>query len=189
MQRNTWGVDEGSLVLLFMVMNIKEHRKGFSYLLEALKILKSKIDQLPIEIVVIGQSDPEALAMLPYKTHALGLVKDESVIRHVYAAADVFVIPSLEDNLPNTVMESLACGTPVVGFDTGGIPEMVGHGKEGIIAPQRDAKALAEGIRTVLSDTSRRESMQVSALVKVSQKYENRVVADRYIDLYKGMNI
>ena len=172
-------------ILLFAAMNIRDAHKGFRFLPEALHILKSQQPDLQLEIVVLGKSEPEALAALPYPVHALGMVQGAEHLARIYGAADVFVTPSLADNLPNTVMESLACGTPVVGFRTGGIPEMVGHLSEGYIAEQGNSQALADGIRWVFSGAVPLEVLQKNARQKVLTEYANEVVAQRYAEVYR----
>jgi len=179
------GVSSNAHLLLFAAMKVSESRKGFLFLLEALKILKAKYPDFPLEILVLGKADPEALAALPFPTHALGLVQEVEKLAEAYGAADVFAIPSLEDNLPNTVMESLACGTPVVGFATGGIPQMVGHLKEGFIAPQGDSQKLAEGFYEVLQGSIPASQFRISARQKVVANYANDVIAQRYIAMYE----
>lgn len=179
------GIPPGARVLLFAAMKVSEARKGFRFLLEALQILKAQHPDFQLEILVLGKAEPEALAALPYPVHALGLVQEQAKLVEAYGAADVFAIPSLEDNLPNTVMESLACGTPVAGFATGGIPEMVGHLLEGFIAPQGDSRALAEGIFEVLNGKTDLEKYRAAARRKVETNYSNAVVAGRYLEIYK----
>lgn len=181
------GIAPDAKVLLFAAMKVSEERKGFRFLLEALQILKTQYPDFHIEILVLGKAEPESLAALPYPAHALGLVREQAELVRIYGAADAFAIPSLEDNLPNTVMESLACGTPVVGFQTGGIPEMVGHQKEGFIAPQGDSQKLAEGIHWVTENGSRLENLRLAARQKVEQNYANEKVARRYQELYKQL--
>lgn len=178
------GISSGARLLLFAAMKISEERKGFRYLLEALQIFKTQHPDFQLEILVLGKSAPETLAALPYPFHALGLVQDQAALVRAYGAADVFAIPSLEDNLPNTVMESLACGTPVAGFATGGIPEMVGHLKEGFIAPQGNSQALAEGIFQVLNDDKNLETYRENARKKVERDYADAVVASKYREIY-----
>ena len=172
--------------LLFVAMNVGEERKGFRFLQEALQKLKAQHADLQLDIVVMGKAQEETLATLPYPVHALGMIRDQQELAQIYGASDVFVIPSLEDNLPNTVMESLACGTPVAGFDTGGIPEMVGHQQQGFIAQQGDSETLANGIFWILrqADISllRRQSRE-----KVASLYANEIVAKRYVRVYEEM--
>jgi glycosyltransferase involved in cell wall biosynthesis len=182
--REKVGIKAGAQVVLFVAMKVSEERKGFKYLQEALKLIKQEHPERPIEILVMGKSEPEALGGLPYPVHALGMLSSVDDLVKAYGAADVFVIPSLEDNLPNTVMESLACGTPVAGFQTGGIPEMVGHLHEGYIAPQRDAAGLAKGIIQVLDNL---DFMKNNARQKVLATFTNDRIAARYNALYKKL--
>lgn len=182
--RKEKGIASGAFLLLFVAMNVSETRKGFSFLQETLRILRTQKPDFQLEILVLGKSDPEILQALPYPVHALGLVRDTAALATAYGAADIFVIPSLEDNLPNTVMESLACGTPVAGFNTGGIPEMAGHLSEGFIATQGDSRALAEGIFTLLKGSTSAETYREAARRKVEMQYAEKVVARRYMDLY-----
>ncbi|HRI61580.1 MAG TPA: glycosyltransferase family 4 protein [Saprospiraceae bacterium] len=185
--RSKKGISPKARVLLFAAMKVSEERKGFRYLLGALQILKAQQPDFQLEILVLGKAEPEALAALPYPVHALGLVQEQSQLVQAYGAADVFAIPSLEDNLPNTVMESLACGTPVAGFATGGIPEMVGHLQEGFIAPQGDSRALAEGVFEILEGKTGLDKYREAARRKVEANYSNAVVAKRYSLLYESV--
>ncbi len=185
--RTEKGIAPDAKVLLFAAMKVSEERKGFRFLLEALQILKTQHPDFQIEILVLGKAEAESLAALPYPAHALGLVREQADLARIYGSADVFAIPSLEDNLPNTVMESLACGTPVVGFQTGGIPEMVGHQKEGFIAPQGDSQKLAEGVHWVTGNETRLENLRLAAWQKVEQNYANETVARRYLELYSQL--
>jgi glycosyltransferase involved in cell wall biosynthesis len=182
------GIAPGAYLLLFVAMKVSEERKGFRFLQEALDLLKQQQPGLPLELLVLGKAEPEALAALPYPVHALGLVQDQAMLAQAYGAADAFVIPSLEDNLPNTVMESLACGTPVAGFATGGIPEMVCHGQEGYIAPQGDSRELAAGIVEILQGKTALEQYRGAARRKVEKHYSNAVVAGRYMEVYKTVS-
>ncbi len=190
------GIAPSSFVLLFVAMKISEERKGFRFLQEALHILKVKYPHVPIEILVLGKSDPEILTTLPYPVHALGLVTSAAALASAYGAADAFVIPSLEDNLPNTVMEALSCGTPVVGFATGGIPEMIGAGgsyaahfgpqHQGYLAPQGDSSALAAGILWISTQPDMLR-LRKAARQKVEDYYANTVVASQYLAIYREM--
>lgn len=188
-RRNFWrskNINPDTYKILFVAMKVSEERKGFRYLQESLHLLKSQHPDLKAEIVVMGKAEPEALATLPYPVHAMGMIREPGDLADIYGASDVFVIPSLEDNLPNTVMESLACGTPVAGFQTGGIPEMVEHLQQGYIAPQQDGQALADGIAWILGQTDP-STLRNKARNKVLAHYAQAVVASRYIDLYREL--
>ncbi len=101
----------------------------------------------------------------------------------VYNAADLFVTPSLQENLPNTLMEAMACGTPCVGFHTGGVPEMISHGTNGYVAAYRDADDLAEGILGILYGNNGR-LFSSEARRKVVEEYSQEKIAQRYRQLY-----
>ena len=177
-----------AFLLLFVAMNVREERKGFKYLKEALELLKDRSPEIPIELIVLGRASAEDLEALPYPSHLLGMIKDKQELAAAYSVADAFVIPSLEDNLPNTVMESLSCGTPVVGFETGGIPEMVDHLLNGFIAPQRNSAALAEGINWLFSlEPAAKEQLRQTARDKVEKQYSHSTIAEQYISLYQSL--
>ncbi len=181
--RARMGIAPESKLLLFVAMKISEERKGFGHLRAALEHLRATRPSDRYEVLVLGNADPAALAQLPYPIHAAGMVTDVAILAQWYALADVFVIPSLEDNLPNTVMESLACGTPVVGFSTGGVPDMVQHGQSGLIVPQGDSIALGEAISEITSNTERLAAMGAAARAHVLTHYSFDVVAKQYLGL------
>ena len=104
----------------------------------------------------------------------------------LYNAVDLFVIPSMEDNLPNTIMEAMACGTPCVGFDVGGIPEMIDHRQNGYVAEYKNADDLANGIRWILEEADP-EILSTNARKKVEQSYSEEIVAKQHIALYHSL--
>jgi glycosyltransferase involved in cell wall biosynthesis len=120
-------------------------------------------------------------------THYLGSLQDEISMSLAYAAADVFVAPSLEDNLPNTILESLSCGTPVVAFDVGGMPDMVSHKRNGYLVPGFDTTELANGMQWVLEDSLRWKNLSHEARHTVTQSFTLQCSASRYIDLYEDI--
>ena len=132
---------------------------------------------------MLGGHADEVIEQLPFEAIPLGYVSDTKRIVELYHAADVFVLPSLSENLPNTIMEALACGVPCVGFKVGGIPEMIDHKKNGYVANYRDAKDLASGIRWVL-DEANGEELTKNALHKVHANYSQTAVAMQYIEVY-----
>ncbi|MCC7506635.1 MAG: glycosyltransferase family 4 protein [Saprospiraceae bacterium] len=175
-------------ILMFAAMKVSDERKGLSYLQQALGRLKQANPDLPVKILVLGKTDAAIESTLPYPVIAPGLIQAPAELATLYSAADAFVIPSLEDNLPNTVMESLSCGTPVVGFQTGGIPEMTSHLQEGYVVPQRDVEGLVEGIQWILNmNETDYEELRRRARKKVEQEYSNATVANRYLALYRRL--
>ena len=102
---------------------------------------------------------------------------------NLYNSVDAFVLPSLSENLPNTIMEAMACGVPCVGFDVGGIPEMIDHKENGFLARYKNVDDLAEGIRYVLSPDNH-ERLSRQAREKVMQCYSEENVAKKYVEIY-----
>ena len=173
-------------IILFGAMNIKDERKGFRYLIDALQIINTGNELPDIEIAVFGKIDESVINSIPYKVYQLGQLKTESEIISTYNSADVFVAPSLEDNLPNTIMESMACGTPVVAFNIGGIPDMIDDGQNGILTELKSSKSLANGIRMILSDDELNKKFSLSSREKVSKVFNQKVVAEMYFKTYKS---
>jgi glycosyltransferase involved in cell wall biosynthesis len=160
----------------------RDHRKGFDLLLEAMRQLPASARQ-QVAAVVFGASQAET--KLPCPVHFLGQLHDAITLALAYSAADVFVCPSRQENLPNTVLESLACGTPVVAFPVGGIPDMVEHGVNGWLAQAYDTAELARGISLLLNDAELRQRMGEAGRKKVEQTYAAPVIARRHIALYE----
>jgi glycosyltransferase involved in cell wall biosynthesis len=136
------------IVIAFGATSIDSPYKGWDYLLRALNILAMDIDFTKILVVVFGSGYKQEIAdQIPFQTVFSGYLRDEYSPMLIYNAADVFVAPSLADNLPTTVLESLSCGTPVVGFNIGGIPDMIRHKENGYLAKYKDATDIADGIK------------------------------------------
>ena len=172
-------------MLFRSAMRVEAIGKGFSYFKSALEIYKQNAPE-NVELLVFGQVDKATLQDLPFKVNALGRLSDIEKIVLAYCAASVFVIPSLEENLPNTIMESLACATPVVGFEVGGIPEMVEHQKNGYVANYKSAEDLANGMSWVLQSTDY-EILCSTSRQKVIENYSEEIVAKQYEELYKSL--
>ena len=134
----------------------------------------------------MGNSADELEQRVPFKVNTLGYLSDAQEMALVYNCADLFAIPSLEDNLPNTIMEAMACGTPCVGFQTGGIPEMIDHVQNGYVAHYQDAKDLAKGIQWVINHPDP-EALRQACVEKVRTHYAEEVVAQQYIKLYEQL--
>ena len=183
--REALGLPLDKQVILFVSQRVTDKRKGLDYLVEAVNRMAVQDSSLKdnTAIAVLGGHSEEVADLLPLPVFPLGYVSDESKIVKVYNAADVFVLPSLEDNLPNTIMEAMACGVPCVGFNIGGIPEMIGHLKSGYVAKAADADDLARGIKWVLDFKG--EELSKEARRKVLNSYSQQSVAIKYIELYQ----
>ncbi len=159
---------------------LEDHNKGADLLAEALEKVDTDAD-----FVVFGSDRvPDGLSRTGF---AAGSITDESRIAQVYAAADVTVVPSRSENLPLTVMESLACGTPVVAFRIGGIPDLIEHQVNGYLAEPFDTADLARGIAWVLENPERHARLRAAARAKAERDYEITHIARRYLALYEDI--
>jgi glycosyltransferase involved in cell wall biosynthesis len=166
----------------------KDLHKGTSYLLESLELLKIRLGAKveDIELVVFGNRNTEDVPEFPFKTNFLGTINDDEKLALHYAAADAFLIPSLEDNLPYTVMESLSCGTPVIAFKTGGLPDMVKHEQNGYLAEYRSSESFADGMEWIISHPYR-EELQQNARQAIMENFSEDVIAKKHIEVYSSI--
>lgn len=169
--------------ILFGSAKITDKRKGIDYFIEACKILKEKYPELNLKVVCYGQNSEVLSSLLPYPVESKGYVSGDAAIRDLYNSVDLFVTPSLEDNLPNTILEAMACGVPCVGFNIGGIPEMIGHKETGYVAEYKSAEDLAAGIGWILEESDYR-SLSEASRQKALEQYSEEEVAGQYIRLY-----
>lgn len=174
-------------IILLGAMNLKDKRKGFSYLIKALKFLKTKNSEPDIEVAVFGKIDESIVSDIHFKINQLGSLKSEEQIVSAYNSADVFIAPSLEDNLPNTIMEAMACGTPILAFNVGGISDMVDDGANGLLVQLKSIEELAKSLMEIISDDNRRTEMSKAAREKVLRDFNPQTIANRYRDLYKTL--
>lgn len=186
--RTRMGLPEEGRVILFVSQKATDERKGAPFFVEAINRLADS-DPTAHEntyVAILGSHAEEIASQLRLPSFALGYISDEHQIASVYNAADVYVLPSLEDNLPNTIMEAMACGVPSVGFRVGGIPEMIDHKRNGYVAQFKDADDLAEGIRWTLCEADRAQIAD-ACLQKVAHNYSQQSVAMRYIEVYNEL--
>jgi len=162
-------------------------RKGFHLLMPTLKILSHSNLNDGLELAVFGTSGDNSPQDLALKTHYIGTIHDELKLAAFYSAVDVFVVPSIQDNLPNTVMESLSCGTPCVAFNIGGFPDMIEHQENGYLCRPFESEDLAKGIMWVIEDEDRLQSLSHNARQKVLATYAPRIVANQYQNLFEKL--
>jgi glycosyltransferase involved in cell wall biosynthesis len=175
--RRLFNLNPEDKIIAFGAVSINDPFKGWDYLQEALGIYKQKTGGSGISVLIFGRgSNSQIKEKIPFTTRFTGFLKDEYSLVMLYNAADVFVTPSLADNLPTTILESLLCGTPVVGFNTGGIPEMIEHRSNGYVARYKDSEDLAEGIRFCLES---------NVEGKLLPQFSKHAVLSRYQDLIK----
>ncbi|MEN9729771.1 MAG: hypothetical protein RLZ91_888, partial [Bacteroidota bacterium] len=167
------GLDPSKKYILFVAMRVNAPKKGFSYLEKALQGL----DHSTTELIVVGNA--QDLPELQLKAHIMGHISSPEKMIQIYQAADVFVTPSLEENLPNTLMEALACGTPCVGFAIGGIPEMIDHQVNGYVAHYLSAEDLSAGLIWTLENAPAQAARQ-----KAESTYAEAIIAAKHVNYY-----
>jgi glycosyltransferase involved in cell wall biosynthesis len=151
--REIFSIDSDKKVICFGAVNISSVYKGWKFLKDAFRYLNEMYPYDAVEVVIFGNGNlVEFQNSIKFKIHYLGFLDDEELIAHVYKCSDVFVIPSILDNQPTTIVESMNCGVPVVGFDLCGIPEMIEHKTTGYIAEAYNSKDLANGIHYCLEN-------------------------------------
>ena len=172
-------------VVLFGADSLTNNRKGFKYLIEALNNIDTS-ETKDILLLTFGSSPVNLIDNSKYKVKNLGPISDERALAVIYSIADVYVIPSLQDNLPNTVLESLACGTPVAGFNIGGIPDMIEHKKNGYLAGNADPENLAKGILWLLDNSN--EQLRDACRKFAELNFDLKIQAEAYLNLYRKIN-
>ena len=179
--RSLFNLPADKQLILFGAMNAtSDPNKGFEHIFSALKAASLE----NTELVIFGSSQPTIPLRFKQSVHYLGQLHDDVSLRVLYSAADVMVVPSLQENLSNAIMESLACSTPVVAFDIGGNSDMVENKKNGYLAQPFDTEDLANGIAWVLNAANYQQLCD-KARDKVLTHFDSQIVAKRYIALYK----
>lgn len=179
--RKHLGLSNSKKYVLFGAMfATTDNRKGFQELKKAFSFLQNT----DIELMVFGSTKPKHAEDFGFKTHYFGKISDDASLKILYNASDVMVVPSLQENLSNVIMESLSCGTPVVGFDIGGNKDLIDHQENGYLAKPFDAKDLAFGIDWTIKN-NKTNLLSSFARAKVLENFDNKIVAKKYIELYK----
>ena len=183
--RQLLGLPQDCPLLLFGAMGGgNDPRKGIDLLLAALAQLRTEPSLESLQLVVFGQHAPQSPPQLRFPVHYTGNLHDDLSLRALYSAADAFVIPSRQDNLPNTGLEAHACGTPVVAFNTGGLPDIVVDRVTGALAEPFEPASLAAAIRWVLEDPQRRRALGAAARQRAERLWNPTRVAGLYAEVY-----
>ena len=185
--RKRYNLPADSKLLLFGAQRITDERKGFRYLKDACECLVSSDPEMAhrLGVVVLGGDAQSVREALPLPVYTVGYMSNERQIAELYNTVDLYVTPSLQDNLPNTIVEAMSCGVPCVGFNVGGIPEMIHHQQDGYVARYRDSGDLARGIIWCL-DESRHAALRQKAREQAQATYGEKVVARRYQEVYRA---
>lgn len=188
MARNIFNLPQDKKLILFGAVKVTDERKGLKFFIDACNELFEhyRLVKENIGIVIFGKEISALKDLFSFPVYGIDYLTNSQDIVMLYNSADIFVTASLEDNLPNTIMESMACGTPCVGFNVGGIPEMIDHKENGYVANYKDSKDLATGISWLLQEADY-NSLSENARKKVLEHYCEDVVAKQYIELYKSI--
>lgn len=186
--RTIYNLPQDKHLILFSAFSAtSDKRKGSNLLVQALEIMSKNDCGLKTELVIVGASRPENPPDMGMKVHYMGHLQDEISQVLLYSAADVLVAPSLQENLSNTVLEALSCGTPVVAFNIGGMPDMIDHQANGYLAKPFDTTDLANGIQWVLKDQHCHLALSKCARQKVIDCFMLKSIAERYAELYENI--
>jgi glycosyltransferase involved in cell wall biosynthesis len=180
--RRQLGIPADAKVVLFSAFVLSERRKGLALLREALEGLA---ETPGLRLLCFGKDAPAWNMRVPQQH--LGYLAGETERARAYSAADVFVIPSLQEAFGQTALEAMACGVPAVGFRVGGIPDMVMSGKNGLLAPPRDVDALRDAIAQLLADDAARLAMGAAARATTTREFTIEAQARRYAKLYESL--
>jgi len=170
-------------VLLFSAAYLQNPAKGFSYFIELCHLLFDK--GLDFEVLILGDNKNEPLGPYPFKLTHWGYVTDAQKVKLAFQLSDLYVITSVQDNLPTTIIESLSMGTPVAGFKVGGIPEMVDDQINGFLVDSGDVIGLAHKVGDFLKNN--RADFRNQARLKALNTYDTKVIVQQITKVYKDL--
>jgi len=179
MAREILGLSTDDIIIAFGAASPTSPYKGWKYLKEALEKLAAKFNKGKVTVAIFGSDhDDEIAESIPFKTHFLGRLRDDYSTALVYNSADVFVAPSVAEAFGLVILEALRCGTPVAAFNTGGIPDIIEHQKNGYLANYRDAEDLARGIQFCIDQRLKGYAQP---------KFDEKSIIDGHIELFDQM--
>lgn len=182
--REVLGLDPSERVVLFSALDTAAPRKGGEFLRKALEILHAQ-DMQGCRLLVVGDGAESWRNVVRFPLTPMPVVRDDRMLAAIYSAADLFVLPTLAENLPNGILESMACGTPVVAFDVGGVGEAVRPMETGYLAQYMNADDLARGIGRLLEDEGVRQRLGRRCREVAEQEYSMDLQARRFQELYE----
>jgi len=187
--RYKFGIGPDQKILLFGAVNsMHDVRKGGHLLVDALEKLRGRIPSDELVFMVFGAERSPTLEKVPFRVINLGFVNDLEELALYYSASRAFVLPSLEDNLPNTVLESMACGTPVVAFDIGGISDMIDHRSNGYLVERAETSLLADALEAMLTMPEKNYlAMQRAARRKMERYFSREVVGEKLKSIFESI--
>lgn len=181
--RNRLGLPLDKKLILFGALSaIKDINKGYHYLIEAIRMLNRD----DVELVVFGNSITDVTINVDFKINYLGYLDSDETLNLAYSAANVMIVPSIQESFGQTAMEAMSCGTPVVSFDTTGLSDIIDHKQNGYLAKCFNERDLTRGIDWVL-DYDSPEKLSDLARQKVVAKFDTNVVSEQFVELYKSI--
>lgn len=179
--KNIINLSPNKKAILFMAFAATtDERKGFQFLPEMIKDLEAKYSADEVEFVVVGDSENRSNLNTKFDIKFLGTVSDDWSLALIYSACESLIAPSMQENLSNAVMEALACGTPVVAFNIGGMPDMIVHQHNGYLATPFKADELAKGIQFVFEHNE----LKANARKFILDNFTNEVVFQKLFPIY-----
>lgn len=184
--KKVMGIDPGKRVISFVVDDLGRSLKGGDLLAMALMNLPEKVRRRSV-LLLMGRRGADLARVVDMESVDLGYVSQDPFKVITYSASDVFVLPTRTENSPLTVLESLACGTPVVSFAVGGVPEMVRSGETGLVAPPEDALRLSSLLCRVLEDRDLASNMGSNGRALVEREYSIERQVHSYVTVFERL--
>lgn len=187
--RRLYGIADSARVILFLSANLADTRKGLFYFVEAMTRFNAFDPELASDVTVllIGRNSSRANEYFPTQVRNLDTTKDVGRLVEYYNLADVFVSASLADNFPSTSLESLACGTPVVAFDVGGVSEIVRDGRTGLLGRSKDPDGMAANIRKILVDRELQRTLSQACRETAMEEFSMDRFANEYLNVFRAV--
>lgn len=185
--RKLLSLNVSKIYILFSAINaVEDKNKGYSHLLDALSRLKTRTDISQFELLIVGSNKPEHELCGCIPVHYLGIIESEPLMVSMYRAVNVTVSPSFSENFSNTILESHACGTPVIAFNIGGNADIIEHKETGYLAQAFSPDDFADGISWCLKNNSDR-TLSGNARHKILNHFSFDQVAEQYKGLYRSL--
>lgn len=182
--RDLLGIPKSKKVLMYSAANLGDRRKGMDLLCQALQRLPDSLKAEIVLLVMGSRHNSIEQELSEFQVISLGYVEYEPIKAIAYSAADLFIFPTRADNLPLVLQESLACGTPIVSFKVGGVPDLVRPGVTGYLATPEDMEDFSKGTLSLLEDTALREELRQNCRAIALTEYALAIQAQRYIEIY-----
>jgi glycosyltransferase involved in cell wall biosynthesis len=179
--RELLGLPEDSFIVLVSAMFLGDKRKGSKFASLALESC-----QRPISVVVVGHRNKMVMELFnDQKVQFTGYVREPRLLAQYYAAADVFLFPTLADNLPLSVLETMAAGTPTIGFRTGGVPDMLEHEVNAWLTEPKDVQGLVQGLQVSFDHSEVLRRWAEVGRKRAEKLFSRQAFIDSHLGLYR----